>query len=105
MTRAKRPPARPLPPRVTELVTAPELAAIALLDAAIEVATAALIAEHMTLIDDFNRPRDQGHVVSLAHTICRRATGLRDAIVRYTRAVRDAAAPDDDHAPDDDLPF
>src|SRR5579872_1310057 len=28
VTRAKRPPARPLPPRVTELVTAPELAAI-----------------------------------------------------------------------------
>lgn len=34
------------------------------------------LAEHMTLIDDFHRPREQGPVVSLAHTICRRAGAL-----------------------------
>ena len=30
---------------------------------------------------------------------------LRDTLVRYRRAVRDAAASSADNAPDDDIPF
>ena len=86
-----------------DLVVAPELAAIILLEHALDVAASALVAEHMTLIDDFHRPREQGPVVSLAHTICLRAETLRDTLVRYRRAVRAAAAAD--NAPDDDIPF
>ena len=93
-------------PTVPDLIDAPELAAIILLEHALDVAASALLAEHVTLIDDFHRPREQGPVVSLAHTICRRAGALRDTLVRYRRAVRDAVASDDaDTAPDDDLPF
>lgn len=93
-------------PTVPDLVDAPELAAIILLEHALDVAASALVAEHTTLIDDFHRPREEGPVVSLAHTTCRRAGALRDTLVRYRRAVRDAAsADDDDSAPDDDLPF
>jgi hypothetical protein len=103
----KRPsPPTPVPPTVPDLVGAPELAAIILLEYALDVAASALVAEHMTLIDDFHRPREQGPVVSLAHTICLRAGALRDTLVRYRRAVRDAAASTDAaDAPDDDLPF
>jgi hypothetical protein len=77
-----------------------------LLEYALDVAASALVAEHMTLIDDFHRPCEQGPVVALAQSICRRAGALRDTLVRYRRAVRDAAASADaDHANDDDLPF
>ena len=39
-------------------------------------------------------------------SFCRRAGALRDTLVRYRRAVRDAAASAAaDSAPDDDLPF
>jgi hypothetical protein len=93
------------PPTVPDLVVAPELAAIILLEHALDVAASALVAEHMTLIDDFRRPREQGPVVSLAHTICLRAAALRDTLVRYRRAVRDAAASAADNASDDDIPF
>jgi hypothetical protein len=92
------------PPTVPDLVLAPELAAIVLLEHALEVTANSLVAEHLTLTDDFHRPRDQGPVVSLAHTICLRAAALRDTLVRYRRAVRDAAPHDDDTA-DDDRPF
>jgi hypothetical protein len=95
----------PAPPKVPDLVVASELAVIILLEHALDVAVSALLAEHMTLIDDFDRPHDQGPVVSLAHTICLRAGTLRDTLVRYRRAVRDAAASADDGNPDDDLPF
>ena len=93
-------------PTVPDLVDAPELAAIILLEHALDVAASALVAEHMTLIDDFHLPREQGPVVSLAHTIRRRAGALRDTLVLYWSAVRDAAAAAaTDSAPDDDLPF
>jgi len=88
---------------VPDLVGAPELAAIILLDHALDVTASALVAEHMTLIDDFHRPRDQGPVLSLAYTICLRASGLRDTLVRYRRAVRDVASAAD-NVPNDDLP-
>ncbi len=106
MTRKRPSPPTPAPPTVPDLVGAPELAAIILLEHALDVAVSALVAEHMTLIDDFHRPREQGAVVSLAHTIHLRAGALRDTLVRYRRAVRDTAASTDaDDAPDDDLPF
>ncbi len=89
-----------------DLVDAPELAALILLEYALDVAADALVAEHMTLIDDFHNPRQQGDVVSLAHTIRLRASALRDTLVRYRRAVRDAAvSAAADRANDDDLPF
>jgi hypothetical protein len=87
---------------VPDLVRAPELAAIILLEHALDVATDALVAEIPTLIDDFHRPREEGQVVALAQAICRRADALLHILRRYRRAVRDAAtAPQ----PDDDLPF
>ena len=105
MTRRHASPPVTASPTVPDLIDAPELAALILLEHALDVAASALLAEHMTLIDDFHRPREQGPVVSLAHTICRRARALRDTLVRYRRAVRDAAASAADSAPDDDLPF
>jgi hypothetical protein len=85
-------------------VVAPELATLALLDAALEVAVAALLAEHMTLLDDFRPPGRDGPVVELADVVCRRAGSLRRLLARYVRAVRDAAS---DAAVDPlaDLPF
>lgn len=89
-------------PTVPDLMRAPELAAIILLEHALDVVTAALLAEMPTLFDDFHRPSQEGQVVLLADTICRRATALLDILRRYRRAVRDAAvAP----PPDDDMPF
>ena len=106
MTRRHASPPVTPSPTVPDLVDAPELAAIILLEHALDVAVSALVAEHMTLIDDFHRPQEQGPVVSLAHTIRRRAGALRDTLVRYRRAVRDAAtSAAADSAPDDDLPF
>jgi hypothetical protein len=81
----RRRPASPptaAPPTVPDLVDAPELAALILLEHALDVAANTLLAEHMTLIDDFHSPREQGPVVSLAHTICHRAGALRDTLVR-----------------------
>ncbi len=99
--RAETPP----PPTVRDLVHAPELAAIILLEHALAVASDALVAEHMTLIDDFHQPRDQGAVVFLAHLIRKREAALRDTLRRYRRAVRDAtrtkAPPEPD--PDDEM--
>jgi hypothetical protein len=97
-------PERPPTPTVPDLVVAPELATLALLDAALEVAVAALLAEHMTLIDDLRPPGHDGPVVELADVVCRRAGSLRDILARYVRAVRDAAG-DTGAGPDADLPF
>jgi hypothetical protein len=88
----------PAPPTVPELVDSPELAAVMLLEHALDVAVDALLAEHMTLIDDFRRPSEDGPVLSLANTICRRAPALRDALRRYRKAVRLATSSDADTA-------
>jgi hypothetical protein len=85
------------------LVDAPELAAISLLEHALAVVRDALLAEHMTLIDDFLPPSKQGRVVVLAHAICRREAALRELLRRYSHAVREAAAPDARHPSDDDV--
>jgi hypothetical protein len=104
MTRRRPPPPDPAPPTVPDLIDAPELAAIMLLEHALDLASSALVAQHLTLIDDFHRPVDQGRVVSLAHIICRRAGALRQTLEGYRRAVRDAATADD-RTTEDDLPF
>jgi len=89
---------------VPDLVVAPELAAVVLLEHALSVAADALLAEHASLIDDFQRPRDQGPVVFLAHVICCRSAALRETLWRYRRAVREAATPPA-HDPTDDNTF
>jgi hypothetical protein len=94
----------PSPPTVPELVHAPELATIALLEHTLDSAAQALLAQHPTLADDFARTRD-GPVLALAHTICHRAAALEQALRRYRKAVRDALAPSSACDRDDDLPF
>ena len=93
----------PAPPTVPDLVVAPELAAIMLLEHALDIASSALVAVHPTLIDDFHTPREQGEIVFLAHTICSREAALRELLRRYRRAVRDAAMPSTQAASDDVL--
>ena len=101
--RAPVPPPAPAPPTVPDLIVDPELAAIILLEHALDVAPDALLAEHPALIDDFRGPRNQGPVLALAHTICVRAAALRDILRRYRHAARDAAMTPE--PPDDDIPF
>jgi hypothetical protein len=86
------------------LVHAPELAALMLLEHALSLAADALVAEHMTLIDDFRSPREQGSVVLLADVICRRAASLSETLWRYRQAVR-AAASQPAGDPSDDTSF
>ncbi len=106
MTRATKTPRPPPPPTVPELAQAPELAAVIILEHALDIVREALLAEHTTLVDDFRRPREDGRVVSTAHTICLRAAALRDTLRRYRHAVRDAAAsPGVDPVADDDVDF
>jgi hypothetical protein len=98
----QRPPRPPPPPTVPELVDAPELAALMLLEHALRLAVDALLAEHMTLIDDFRSP-DEGPIISLADTICRTAASLCETLGRYRQAVRAAAKPPAHDASDDTL--
>ena len=104
MKRARRAQPAPAPPRVPDLVVAPELAAIILLEHTLDVVADALLAEHPTLIDDFQRPRDQGPLLFLAHAICLRGAALRETLRRYRRAVSEAATPPA-HDPTDDNSF
>jgi|HubBroStandDraft_1064217.scaffolds.fasta_scaffold25032_5 hypothetical protein len=101
--RTPRPAAKP--PTPPDLVLAPELAILSVLAYVLDTATAALLAEHPTLIDDFHRPHDDGPVVSLANTICRRAAHLGDSLAAYDRAVRDAVGSTDHAEADEDIPF
>src|ERR1019366_6528800 len=103
----RRRPASPptaAPPTVPDLVDAPELAAIILLEHARDVAADALVAEHMTLIDDFHNPRQQGPVVLArpSHPPAPQRFGgaLRALRRRRRRRAASAAA---DNAPDDDF--
>ena len=98
-------PSAPPPPTVTDLVLAPELAAVTLLEHALDVATHALLAEHPTLIDDFARARDDAPILALAHRICLRAGALEDMLRRYRRAVADLASLHAIDARQEELPF
>jgi hypothetical protein len=85
-------------------VSAPELATIALLEAALETVTPALVAEHMTLVDELRLPKDDGPVVFLAHQITRHAAGLLALLARYRRAVQDCQSrPSPPTTNDDDV--
>lgn len=93
----------PPPPSVPELVHAPELGALMILEHALDVAREALFAEHPAICEDFCRPRDDGRVLATAYTICKRAVALRDTLRRYRSDVRNAApAPFVEHATSDD---
>jgi len=93
----------PAPPTVPDLILAPELAAVALLEHALDMAVSAIRAEHPELADDLARERDADPAAALALTICRRSGDLLDTLHRYRRAVRDAAPSADLH--DDDVAF
>jgi hypothetical protein len=91
---------------VPELVEAPELAVVILLEHALDVVREALLAAHPTLIDELRIPREDGTVVTTANTICLRAMALRDTLRRYRGAVRDAAGVRErERDVDDDLTF
>ena len=93
MTRRGRLLTPPSPPTVPELVHAPELATVTLLEHALDLVAQALLAEHPTLADDFARARDDGPVLTLAHTICCQAAALQQALRRYNQALRAYAVP------------
>jgi len=103
-TTRRRPRPPPPEPTVPHFTCAPELAAVFILERALDVTIQALLAEHPTLIDDFPRPHDRGTVVHFASKLCSRAASLRDAALAYRRSVQDAVAPDQTDS-DADLPF
>ncbi len=84
-------------------MSAPELATIALLEAALETVTPALVAEHMTLVDELRLPKDDGPVVRLANQITTRAAALLALLARYRRAVQDCQGAASTPVPDDDV--
>jgi hypothetical protein len=106
MSRRKRIP-RPAikPPTPPDLILGPELAVLSVLAYVLDIATAALLAEHPTLIDNFRRPREDGPIVTLANTLCRRAADLADTLAAYDRAVRDMTPSRDHDEANADLPF
>jgi hypothetical protein len=91
----------PLTP--VDLLAAPELAAIDLLDHAVHVAGLALLAQYPHLLgDEYGRvPHDGDAVAELAERLLRRARALDRVIARYRRAVANAQRADSN----DDLPF
>lgn len=89
-----------LEPRL--LASAPELAALALLDDALVIAAAALFAEHPTLGHEL-RPDAEPPSLRQARRILVESERLARAIARYRAAVLAAIAPPPaDHEP---LPF
>jgi hypothetical protein len=83
------------------LAAAPELATLALLDHALAVCAASLLAEHPTLGHDL-RPDPEPPSLREARRLLAAAQRFQIAITRYRSAVLDALLPDTD---DDHLPF
>ena len=85
-------------PPVTVLGVAPELAALALLEAALEIASAALVAAQPELMrpDDFVPSTDSARV---AAELVQQARALRDNVNRYRIALVL------DPGPDGPIPF
>ena len=92
------------PISVRDLDAAPELAVLALLDLALQLANTALLAEHPALADDLRRPGEDGVLTERARLVCVRASSLRVLVARYVRGARDAAGRRAAEA-DTDLPF
>jgi len=88
-------------PRPDDLNDAPERAALALLDAALLVARAALLAENpeVAILGDPQHGRAPPLTALLAARLVARLTTLHDLIAAYLAAVDDLS--DDDH----DMPF
>ncbi|HXW58295.1 MAG TPA: hypothetical protein VEJ23_02330 [Solirubrobacteraceae bacterium] len=88
-------------PRPDDLHNAPERAALALLDAALAVARAALLAENpdVAALGDPVYERDPPPTTLLAARLVARSDALHDLLTRYLHALDDL-----DHK-DDDPPF
>jgi hypothetical protein len=71
------------------LVAAPELATLALLETALSVCTAALLAEHPTLDHDL-RPDPEPPSLREARRLIAAARRLRGTVARYRDAVIDS---------------
>lgn len=94
-------PADPAPPHLDHrlLVAAPELATLALLETALTVCSAALLAEHPTLGHDL-RPHPEPPSLREARRLIAAAHRLRGAAARYRSAVIDSlVAPGHDADP------
>jgi hypothetical protein len=87
---------------LVDLLNAPELAPLDLLDHAVHVARVALIAQHPHLLgDESGRLHTDGDpIVQGAAEIIDRALGLSFALRRYRRAITNAST-----LHDDDFPF
>ena len=88
-------------PRPQDLHDAPERAALALLDAALAVARAALLAENpdIATLGDPHQGRDPPLTTLLAASLVRRGDDMHDLLARYLAAV------DDLEHDNNDLPF
>ena len=87
-----------------DLMDAPELAALALLEHAIHVARIAVLAEHIELLDpDAPSERDAHPADHLTSAFFARAYDLAVVLRRYRAAVTRAAARGDAGRTDDDL--
>lgn len=83
---------------------APERSALAVLDVALVVAEHALHAEHPTLDDSAETPRQRvTPTLVAASLLARRCDELRELLAAYDFVLRDALG-EDDHD-DDDIPF
>ena len=74
------------------LAAAPELATLALLDTALTLCTAALLAEHPTLDHDL-RPDPEPPSLREARRLIAAARRFRCTIIRYRNAVLDGLVP------------
>lgn len=85
----------------SDLLSAPELGIIGVLDVALTALSAALILEHPTLIDELGSPSEP-RTLRAARRLTLDAGRLSRALARYRRALALARAPPKDT---DDWPF
>ena len=92
-------------PRPDALCVAPERAALALLDAALSVATAAVLAENpdVAILGDPEHARESPLTTQLAARLAARAHALHHLVAAYLAAVDDLER--DLERYDHDLPF
>ena len=94
-------------PRSPELDTAPELAVLAVVRAALEIVMAALLAANPHLAADADLPQTSSFDLPAARRIIAKADHLRRAIDDYRAAIDIIArsAVGDDELAGDDIPF